>query len=189
MERSSLDWSIRALLMAAGTGLVVGALRIRAASALHHAWTAAMIAMLLLPVWTSWGPSLTAPVLPAAREAMIARFEAPAPLETPLDTVVRQAEPSQSVAAQARVIATSEVDWQQLLLAIYLAGFAAMMARLVAGTLRIRSMQRRARQADGFITAPFCAAPVTIGWLRPVLLLPGLLADMACLQTGSGSGS
>jgi hypothetical protein len=42
--------------MAIGTGLVVGVLRVRAASVLHRAWTATLLGMLLLPVWTAWGP-------------------------------------------------------------------------------------------------------------------------------------
>ena len=44
-------------------------LRVRGASVLHRAWTAAMVAMLLLPVWTQLGFSVTAPVLPAEHRA------------------------------------------------------------------------------------------------------------------------
>jgi hypothetical protein len=51
-----LESSIRALLMAIGTGLVIVLLRVRAASVLHRAWTATLLGMLLLPVWTAWGP-------------------------------------------------------------------------------------------------------------------------------------
>ena len=68
MEHAILEWSIRALLLVVGTGLVVSTLRLRGASVLHRAWTAAMVAMLLLPVWTKWGLSVTAPVLPALLE-------------------------------------------------------------------------------------------------------------------------
>src|SRR5580658_5860777 len=96
MERSILDWSIRALLMALGTGLVVSALRVRAASALHRAWAAAMVAMLLLPVWTKWGPTVTAPVLPAARERV--GIEALTRPEIPLAS---RAEGPQTTAPQA----------------------------------------------------------------------------------------
>ena len=65
MEQSILEWSIRALLLVVGTGLVLSGLHVQVASVLHRAWTAAMVAMLLLPVWTQWGPSVTAPILPA----------------------------------------------------------------------------------------------------------------------------
>jgi len=172
MEHSILDWSIRALLMVAGTGLVLGILRIRAASALHRAWTAAMVAMLLLPVWTRWGPSLTAPVLPDVRDQALVSFEALAPPEIPLNIGPPRAETSRAIVTQTGDFPAPEINWQQILLAVYLAGFAAMLVRLIAGTLRVRAMRRHSSRADAFASSPLCATPVTIGWLRPVLLLP-----------------
>ena len=44
--------------------------------------------------------------------------------------------------------------------------------RLIAGTGRARALVRRARAERGIFTSPDCAAPVTVGWLRPVILLP-----------------
>ena len=175
MELSILEWSLRALLMAGGTGLVVSALRVRGASLLHRAWTAALVAMLLLPVWTQWGPSVTARVLPAA--PVLARFDVPAP-EISLSAVSPQAIPPQAERPLARIEAnrlaphSSGPNWQMMLLTLYLAGFAGMLLRLIAGTVKVRSMMRQAREADGFATSPLCAAPVTIGWIHPILLLP-----------------
>jgi len=162
-----MDWSIRALLMVVGTGLVMSALRVRAASVLHRAWTAAMVAMLLLPVWTNWGPSVTAPILPAAPEH--ARMQAAAPPDIPRTPEVMPVAVGESVRP---VRWPPSLDWKQVLVPIYLVGFAVMLARLIAGTLRVRSMLRLTRKADGIATSSLCAAPVTVGWLRPALLLP-----------------
>jgi beta-lactamase regulating signal transducer with metallopeptidase domain len=165
MEQSMLAWSIRALLMAAGTGVVVGLLRVRAAGALHRAWSAAMVAMLLLPAWTVWGPKVAAPLLPATVAPAVAMA-----IEAPMEAVGYAVETPQRAIAEMRE--TAGLDWRQVLLAIYLAGAAAMLARLIRGTLQGRSMMREARPGDEFATSPQCAAPVAIGWLRPVLLLP-----------------
>src|ERR1700730_113302 len=101
MERSILEWSLRAFLMAVGTGLVVSALRVHTASVLHRAWTAAMVAMLLLPVWTRWGPSVTARVLPAAPG--LATFGAPA-REMPVNADVPQTVVSQALPQAALIV-------------------------------------------------------------------------------------
>ncbi len=172
MERSILDWSIRALLMAIGTGLVVSTLRVRAASVRHRAWTAATVGMLLLPFWTTWGPSITAPILPAVHER--AGIEVPERHILPMDAALPSMEASQpSVAAPFRSIPRPwRPSWQQILAALYLAGVAAMLTRLIWGLLQVRSMMRGVRPTEGVASSSRCAAPVSIGWLRPVLLLP-----------------
>jgi hypothetical protein len=167
MEHMILEWSIRALLLVVGTGLVVSSLRLRGASVLHRAWTGAMVAMLLLPAWTRWGFSVTAPVLPAVRE--------PATwLQIPLESELPAAEESRAAAGEPlrSVSRPANPDWQQILSLVYLAGIAVMLARLIWGTLRVRSLRRDIRLSEGFATSPLCATPVTIGWLRPVPLLP-----------------
>ncbi len=153
--------------MGLGIGVVAAALRLRAATALHRAWTAALLAMLLLPLWTSYGPSVTAHVLPAvAVTAPVAIPEISSPLEaaatpTPLAASTPPA-PSRPIWPDRRGI----------LLVLYLCGAAIMLARLIRGSLLIRSLARDARRAEGVATSDLCAAPVTIGWLRPVLILP-----------------
>lgn len=77
MEYQLLDWSLRAALMAAGTSVALFALRIRTPAARHAAWTGVLVAMLLLPVMTTWGPKARLPVLPAAREQLTQGAPAP----------------------------------------------------------------------------------------------------------------
>ena len=57
--------SIRAGLIAAAIAAIVYVLRIVNAPARHTAWCGVLFAMLLLPVFSAWGPKATIPVLPA----------------------------------------------------------------------------------------------------------------------------
>jgi hypothetical protein len=177
MEQSILTWSLRGLLMAVGTGLVVSTLRVRAASALHRAWAATMVSMLVLPVWTKWGPSVIAPVLPAEQaKAAITVFASASGLAAGMHASDPAAPSESPQAGLAEPLPSAprglRPNWRAILLALYLAGFAAMLGRLIWGTLLALSTLRGARPAEGFFTSPCCAVPVTIGWLRPVLLLP-----------------
>ncbi len=158
--------------MAIGTGLVVSALRIHVSSARHRAWTAAMVGMLLLPVWTKWGPSVGAPVLPLLPE-LIVGVESPRPA-APLPAATWRVQAPQPAVAPPVPSAPRmpRPDWRQALSALYLAGLAVMLARLVRGAFQVRTLMSGARQTDGFAVSPLCATPVTIGWLRPALLLP-----------------
>ncbi|HVV44954.1 MAG TPA: hypothetical protein VHC72_07100, partial [Bryobacteraceae bacterium] len=79
MERSILEWSIRAVLMVPGVGAVLRLLRVRSAAVRHAAWTAVTVAMLLLPVWTQWGPSVTARVLPGPEPQPVSMETEPFP--------------------------------------------------------------------------------------------------------------
>ena len=167
MEHSILEWSIRALLLIVGTSLVVAMLRVRDASMLHRVWTAAMMAMLLLPVWTQWGLSITAPVLPAEYERVT-----PPRISSGFEVPFTEASPTAASEPSPSVPRPKRLEWRWMPLALYLAGVAAMLARLIWGTLRLQSMTRHARKADGFLASSSCAAPVTIGWLRPALILP-----------------
>jgi hypothetical protein len=58
------------------------------------------------------------------------------------------------------------------LLALYLVGVAALFARLIIGTVRVRSLARDARVVNGRLTSSRIATPLTFGVLRPRILLP-----------------
>ena len=51
-----IESAIRAALVAMGTGAILSVLRVKTASARHHAWTGALLVMLVLPIWTAFGP-------------------------------------------------------------------------------------------------------------------------------------
>ena len=76
MERLFLECAIRAALLVAGTALVLYAMRVKAAAAKHSVWAAVVLLMLVLPIWTAWGPKAPLRVLPplgqrTANEAIV----------------------------------------------------------------------------------------------------------------------
>ncbi len=175
MEHSILASSIRALLMALATVVVVSALRIRAAALLHRAWAATTAAMLLLPLWIAWGPSVIAPVLPPAPERPAMQFLARASTQVGIRGTGPAALPEPSRTTLATPLPPARMlrpDWPSILLAIYLTGFSAMLARLIWGTLSVVSLIRSARREGKFRVSSRCAAPITVGWFRPVAVLP-----------------
>jgi TonB family protein len=58
------------------------------------------------------------------------------------------------------------------LAAAYLLGFCFLLARLAIGTVRAHRLVRRAANREGRLTSDACAAPVTVGWLNPTVILP-----------------
>jgi len=62
--------------------------------------------------------------------------------------------------------------WRNCLAGVYLLGFCALLARLATGTVRAHMLVRRAADRDGRLTSDSCAAPVTVGWLNPTVILP-----------------
>ena len=163
--------------MTIGTALALRVLRVRAASVMHHAWAATMFTMLLLPVWTTWGPAVTAPVLPSEPARMeILTIDTSGLADGAVPFFDAAASPER-FARPLSVAGPSTLNWRTILLALYLAGLALMLARLLRGTLAARSMLRGATPAEGFLRSSRCAAPLTIGWLRPVVLVPESWSD------------
>ncbi len=177
MESLLLDWSLRAILMAAGTAAALGILRVRTAAARHLAWAGVLAAMLLLPALTAWGPKVAVPLLPASREQLV-----PEPLtleEAPMRPASQNVAPPDARASRPIPEAGSPKlrehwtwNWGWIALATYFTGFGVMLIRLVAGTIQARVMVRRATLVDGMLVSAQCASPVTVGWIQPVVVLP-----------------
>lgn len=172
MEHAILTWSVRGLLMAIGTGLVLKVLRVRAASALHHAWAATTLAMLVLPVWTTWGPSVVAPVLPDPAARAVGPMIDTSPPGDAAMPVVGAVTMLERFESHPFTPGPSAPNWRTILLTGYLVGVVLMMIRLLRGTLMARSILRCAKRVEGFLSSSRCAAPVTVGWIHPVVLLP-----------------
>jgi hypothetical protein len=62
--------------------------------------------------------------------------------------------------------------WIEAILGLYFTGSAVMLTRLIVGTVRALTLTNRATRANDFFTSPDCAAPVTVGWFHPVIILP-----------------
>jgi len=163
MQRLFMECAVRAALIALGTAAVLRLLKVKSAGARHAAWAGVVALMLLLPSWMAWGPRASLKVLPAAPAPVI--DAAPLLLPMPL--------PMAAVRAPVHAAPPAHLNWRGNWLAIvYLSGVLIMSLRLAIGTLRARALVRRATFRDGRRTSGWCAAPITVGWLRPIVILP-----------------
>ncbi len=152
MERLLVEFGIRASLIVLTTALVLRVLRIRIAAAQHAVWASVLLVMLVLPIWISWGPKAVLPVLPARSEPPVVVDAVPAGVATPEPTLeIRE------------VPATKQPlwSWDAVLVGVYLLGAGALLSRLAMGTFRASRL-----------SSASCAAPVTVGLLRPRVILP-----------------
>jgi hypothetical protein len=152
MENILFESSFRAAVMIAAMAGMLAVLQVRSAAARHAAWSGVLLTMLVLPVWTAWGPELPLPVLPAAAEP-VAYFLPDVALETPaaVRAAVQQAVPTPQ----------SSWTWGEIAAAFYGVVALCLFLRLVRGTMRARKL-----------TSAHCAAPVTVGWFQPRIILP-----------------
>src|SRR5262245_27308259 len=175
-----LEATVRATLIAAAALGTLWSLRVRAAAVRHRVWTVVTVAMLALPLAIAWVPDVSLPVLPPAYSNALDVARSPAAdwvgvTVTPLPSAMSEA------VATSETFATSETvvlvpapswNWRAWLLAVYFAGAAALLARLVIGTVRVYSLAREATVVNGLLTSARIATPFTFGLLKPRILLP-----------------
>jgi uncharacterized protein (TIGR03435 family) len=174
-----LDIALRSLLIAAGTAAVLWALRIKTAATQHAAWTAVLIAMLLLPIWSAAGVTVSVPVLPAAAGSSGVSATASIAAQASAD-LEPTATPAAS-AAEPRTAAQS-FSWHLALIAVYVSGLLVLLGRLALGTLQAHRLRRSAVIDAGRATSTRCAAPITVGLWRPMLILPASWPQWSAAQ-------
>jgi hypothetical protein len=158
-----IEFAIKAVLIAVSTAGVLRILNVKTAAARHAAWVGVVVVMLLLPVWTMWGPKVTWHLLPPLPDRAAAYSIATA------DTF----EPAIGYSQDPTLVPRHPSwNWMACLLGIYLVGVAVLLVRLTLGTLQARLLVRRAFHRDGKLFSSAFGAPVTVGWLRPVVVLP-----------------
>src|SRR5215831_2734500 len=144
MESLFVQCAARAALIAIVTAVVLRTIGIKPASARHKAWTSVMLTMLLLPIWTAWGPKTPIRLLPPV--------EWHGSIETPPQNVlpdsVRLTEMRQ-VQTSAAQPASQNWTWQTLLLVVYGCGAFGLLVRLAIGMARTRRLKSRANVRDG----------------------------------------
>lgn len=161
MQNLILECAVRATLIAICTAAVLHILRVKGARVRHAVWASVVILMLALPVWTAWGPRAVVRVLKPATAPIINR-----------STVVTENGSGEPLPAVRSSVKSTLWTWQTSLAAVYLLGFCALLARLTIGTVRAHMLVRRAANREGRLTSDACAAPVTVGWLNPTVILP-----------------
>ena len=158
-----LEFILRAALIAGATAAVLRLMKGRTAAARHAVWAGVVVVMLLLPAGLAWGPKAYLRVLPNMTNQHAAVATAPG-------MPVNRALPPQPGSSSSH--AHPAPRWAELALGLYLLGLGALLVRLTIGTARAHTLARRAVHRDGRLTSASCAAPVTVGWLHPVVLLP-----------------
>jgi uncharacterized protein (TIGR03435 family) len=168
METLFLDLTIRAALLVVATAAILLLLRVKDAAAQHKVWSGVVLAMLLLPIWTSWGPKATLRILPQSSEG--------APVSTSAAVIRNFSERSNSAMNLPQNPSPAAPSWlwtwQTSLLTVYLLGATALLGRLAIGALRARRLLNNANLRGGRLTSTAFAVPVTVGWSRPCVILP-----------------
>ena len=165
-----VDVALRATLITAGTACVLWVLRVRTAAERHAAWTAVLVCMLLLPIYSLAGPKLSFAVAPGTATSPgldpgaspEARTGGAGLSSTPL-ALLLDAAPRHST-GRSRVTS--------VLIGLYCLVAGALLVRLAIGTVHARRLYRGAVRRAGRATSVRCATPISVGWLSPVLILP-----------------
>lgn len=191
-----LELALRALAVAVAVGIALRVLRVRTAAVRHAAWTAAMLAMLLMPALTSIVPPLPVPLAATAtfagrtaqtefaeargaQRAMTPTGSANA-FASPARAAQSPAAPSTPTAAMPTAAMRRSSWLGPIAVAAYLAGLLIGAARLVYGWLLAVALVRHAKRGGPLslstplrvFESPDVAVPMTVGVVRPVVLLP-----------------
>lgn len=163
-------------------------LRRAPASARHLIWSLAAISLLALPVASVWAPEWPLPLPPSVVTLRVDAFER---LGETTATIV--ATPAGVRAPQAPPTVQAGIDWAKWIPAIWVAGVAVLLLRLLLGAAAVARMSRRARpmaeEWNGLLRelsrelglwrevrlrqTDATTIPLTWGLRRPVILLPG----------------
>src|SRR5579884_2329302 len=157
MERLVVEFAVRSALIAGAAAVVLRALRITTAAAQHAVWTGVLLAMLALPAWISWGPKAALPVLPAQGEPAAAMDAGSMATSDSGSNAGIHEKASPGRAGNGGGMAIWSFFWP----GVYLLGVGVLILRLTIGT--IRAMR---------LTSASCVVPVTVGLLRPRIVLP-----------------
>jgi len=164
VERFLFECAVRSTLIAAAAATVLWILRIKSAAARHAMWTGVLGLMLLLPLWTAWGPKLVIRFLPTALQQP--------PIDGTRDLFTPPIPPPLNTLRSHATTPPPAGTWPAILATLYVAGLLTLLLRLGIGTVRAYSLMRCTVPIAGRRSANACAAPITVGLFRPVIILP-----------------
>ena len=159
--------AVRSLVLALPALVLTAILTRRRSAAARHAVLFVIAAgMLSVAVLTPLLPVIPLHILPAPAATPLP------PL--PASTAAFEAAPS---AAAAEAVAAPPFAWAVVPVALYFAGLAVLLSRLLFGALFTRRLLRAATPVDAIDAADlfessWISVPLTVGWLRPRILLP-----------------
>ena len=163
--------ALKSAMILAAARLITLLMRTKAAGARHLVWTTALAAALALPLLTVSLPALKI-ATPVFRPETGAAFGA---------TAIAADNAASSPAASARALSqargASRVDWRSLAMLIWVLGAAAALLRMAIGYFVIWRLRRKLKPfpdagGTGVLEAPSGTMPMTVGVVKPVVLLP-----------------
>lgn len=174
-------FALRSLALAAIALASIYLLRVKAAAAQHAVWTAVVAGMLLLPALGWLFPTIPLRLLRPS-PAMQSSAETVAPNDNPAFAPAAAASLTEGTGKTARLAAPTvsirqALTWPQAAGAIYLAGLATFFSMLASGYRSARRLVSASRPVDclassGVFESTRISVPVTVGFLRPKILLP-----------------
>ncbi|HVO97634.1 MAG TPA: M56 family metallopeptidase [Bryobacteraceae bacterium] len=157
-----LEWAIRSSVLIFSGAFLLWALRVRSSTIRLAAWTAMLFGSLAIPLMTS--------TLPGLAIKTTRRVGAPAVSNDPIGTVTTGAPPPVAI--------NKRFDWIQAAIFIYAAVCATLLLRLCVGLAVSYRLLKASRETDRITEgveireSDRVAAPVTLGIIRPVIVLP-----------------
>jgi TonB family protein len=152
--------SVRAAIVAGAAGIVLRVARVRTEAARHAVWSVVAAGMLL--------SLTTAPLLPPIRLRVLSASP------VPVAVVTAGAEPAM-VAMGPTPEVRYRLSWRQVAVAVYGLGMAVSLLRLALAygfTWRLVRRSRPVELLGDVYESRWIAVPMTVGWLRPKILLP-----------------
>ena len=168
-----LSWlagvTLRSLVLAAAVWPALLLFRVRSAASRHAVWTVVTAAMIALAVLTPLLPPLPLHVLHASLD--------PVTLPANLPPVPAGGLHASAAVSAAPAPVTTQFGWPLVALVVYAAGAAGFLVRLSFGYLFVGRLERAASPihhpwAAEMYESSWISVPLTVGWLRPRILLP-----------------
>ena len=179
-----VEASLRAVLLAAAVGVVLVLLRVPRGAARHSAWLVVVVGMLTMPLLQRLAPAM--PNVPAPRVMDVATFLPASPSPQPVSRVASPDPPavaqSTTVTERIQVVPASTTEpgsgpaipWLRLAGVIYLLITLTLLLRLAVALRRVRTfMGSVVPIGEGLYESSSLATPVTVGVIRPRVVLPG----------------
>ncbi len=152
LVRMLLETSLRAGLLAAAVGLILGVGRIRSSAVRHAAWTAVLFAMVLMPVLPSVVPPIPMSVRLPSRAIASMPFMTDAATVSPVD---QRHEPAAArlETEEPRTVSTARrtvngLVWPSTLVILYGGGVVVLLSRLLVGWLAMVRIARTGRRVS-----------------------------------------
>ncbi|HEY2011881.1 MAG TPA: TonB family protein [Bryobacteraceae bacterium] len=161
--------AVRSLVLAAVAAAALPIFRVRSAAAQHAVWTVVVAAMLALAALEPSLPPVPLRVLRVAPAGVGQGFDSPAGFDAVSYTAAAPLAPTHP--------RHEKLSWPSVAAAMYLLGVLAFCARLLFGYLFASRLIRASRPIDRpwaleVYESTWISVPLTVGWLRPRILLP-----------------